>query len=92
MKIGVSSCLAGNMCRYDGDTSEYKFIVDVLKNDFEIITYCPEEDVFGTPRESIALRQVNNDIKVITNFTKVDVTDKLKNSISNIFTRWKKNR
>ncbi|MEA3384200.1 MAG: DUF523 and DUF1722 domain-containing protein [Campylobacterota bacterium] len=84
MKLGVSSCLLGNMCRYDGATSRDRFVVDVLKNYFELVPYCPEEDIFGTPRESIALRQIDNEVKVITNFTKIDVTNKLKKSSSNI--------
>ena len=87
MKIGVSSCLLGNMCRYDGATSTDKFVVDILKNYFDIVAYCPEEDLFGTPRESIALREIDGQTRVITNFTKVDVTDKLKNSTSNIIKR-----
>ncbi len=84
MKIGVSSCLLGNMCRYDGATSTDRFVVDILKNYFEIVAYCPEEDVFGTPRESISLRDIDGQTRVITNFTKIDVTDRLKSSSSNI--------
>lgn len=89
MKIGVSSCLLGNMCRYDGATSTDRFIVDVLKNYFEIVVYCPEEDVFGTPRESIALREINAETRVITNFSKMDVTEKLESSSKNIINRMK---
>jgi len=89
MKIGVSSCLLGNMCRYDGATSTDKFVVNILKNYFEIVAYCPEEEVFGTPRESIALRQIDGQTKVITNFTKVDVTNKLQSSSSNIINKMK---
>ncbi len=89
MKIGVSSCLLGNMCRYDGATSTDRFIVDTLKNYFEIVAYCPEEDVFGTPRESIALRQIGGETRVITNFTKMDVTDALQSSSKNIIATMK---
>ena len=31
MKIGVSSCLLGNMCRYDGAHSKDQFIVKTLQ-------------------------------------------------------------
>ncbi|MEA2050957.1 MAG: DUF523 and DUF1722 domain-containing protein [Campylobacterota bacterium] len=89
MKIGVSSCLLGNMCRYDGAGSKDRFVVDVLKKYFEIVSCCPEADVFGTPRESIALRQIDGQTRVITNFTKVDVTDKLQGSSSNIIKHMK---
>lgn len=84
LKIGVSSCLMGNMCRYDGATSTNRFVVDILKNYFDLVPYCPEEDAFGTPRESIALRDIDGETRVITNFTKLDVTQKLEDSSSNI--------
>jgi len=89
LKIGVSSCLIGNMCRYDGATSTDRFVVDILKNYFDLVSYCPEEDAFGTPRESIALRDIDGKTRVITNFTKVDVTQKLENSSSDIIKKMK---
>lgn len=80
MNIGVSSCLFGNKCRYDGSASTDKFIVDELLNYFNIIPYCPEEKIFGTPRDTIRLVENDSgDIKVMTNTTKADVTDELQN-------------
>ena len=31
MKLGVSSCLIGTKCRYDGVGASDKFIVDILQ-------------------------------------------------------------
>ncbi|MEA3314322.1 MAG: DUF523 and DUF1722 domain-containing protein [Campylobacterota bacterium] len=84
MNLGVSSCLLGYMCRYDGATSKDRYIMDELSKYFNLIPYCPEEDVFGTPRESISLKEFDDKIKVFTNFTKIDVTQKLQNSVDNI--------
>jgi len=84
MKIGVSSCLLGNMCRYDGAGSKDKYIMNILGNYFELVSYCPEADVFGTPRESISLKEFDDGIKVFTNFTKEDVTEKLESSVENL--------
>lgn len=77
MKLGVSSCLLGNNCRYDGAGSKDGFIVKKLSQYFELVPYCPEEIVFGTPRESIRLVDVEGEVRVISNKTYQDVTDKL---------------
>jgi len=77
MKIGVSSCLLGNQCRYDGAGSRDSFVVDVLEKYFEIVPYCPEEMIFGTPRESIRLVDVDGEVRVISNKLQKDVTEKL---------------
>jgi len=77
MKIGVSSCLLGNMCRYDGAHSKDQFIVKTLQNYFEFVPYCPEKIIFSTPREAIRLVQSGEDIKVVTSNTNKDVTKEL---------------
>ena len=56
MKLGVSSCLIGTKCRYDGAGANDKFIVDILQKYFETVPYCPETIIWGSPRE--AIRQV----------------------------------
>lgn len=79
MKLGVSACLLGTLCRYDGAHAKDEFIVKTLQNYFEFVPYCPENMIFSTPRETIRLVQVDKDIKVITNSTKKDVTEELSN-------------
>lgn len=77
MKIGVSSCLLGNQCRYDGAGNKFEFVVNELSKYFELVPYCPEEIVFGTPRESIRLVDVDGEIRVISNKIQKDVTKEL---------------
>jgi len=84
MKIGVSACLLGNMCRYDGAGAKDRFVVDILSNYFELIGYCPEEPVFGTPRDTIRLVEINEEVRVQIGKSAEDVTDELQNS-SNLF-------
>lgn len=51
MKIGVSACLLGENCKYNGGNNYNKKLVDFVK-DHEVIAICPE--VFGglpTPRK-----------------------------------------
>lgn len=77
MKLGISTCLLGENCRYDGSGCKDPFIADTLSRYFTFVSYCPESLIFGSPRESIRLVEQNNTIKVITNKTKKDVTNEL---------------
>ncbi|XPV69459.1 MAG: YbgA family protein [Halarcobacter sp.] len=77
MKIGVSACLLGNMCRYDGAHSKDDFIANILKNYFEFVPYCPEKMVFTTPREAIRLVEKDSKIEVVTSNTNKVVTKEL---------------
>ncbi|CAA6807811.1 MAG: COG1683: Uncharacterized conserved protein / FIG143828: Hypothetical protein YbgA [uncultured Sulfurovum sp.] len=82
MKIGVSECLLGTQCRYDGTGAKDKYVVNVLQKYFELEAYCPEKIIFGTPRETIRQVEVNNTIEIHTHQTKKNVTPELE-KISN---------
>ena len=80
MKLGVSACLIGTKCRYDGIGANDKFIIDVLQKYFDTVPYCPETIIWGSPRE--AIRQVQNEdgeLRIVTSTKKnpVDVTKQL---------------
>ena len=77
MKLGISSCLLGTNCRYDGGHSRDRFITDMLADYFEFVPYCPEKMVFTTPREAIRLVKIDDEIKVRTSTGNIDVTKKL---------------
>jgi uncharacterized protein YbbK (DUF523 family) len=74
-KVLVSACLLGEYCRYDGATKEDNAVINAFEGD-EIIPFCPEAPVLGTPRERISVIKRDNDYKVIgdeseENFTKL---------------------
>jgi uncharacterized protein YbbK (DUF523 family) len=70
-KVLVSACLLGINCRYDGKNKKNEKLLEELKN-YEIVPICPEvEGGLPTPREP-ATREGD---KVITNFTRRDVTE-----------------
>jgi uncharacterized protein YbgA (DUF1722 family)/uncharacterized protein YbbK (DUF523 family) len=77
MKIGVSSCLLGQMCRYNGGHAKDDFVMDMIDKYFDIVPYCPEAIVFGTPREAIRLFEEDEKIKVVTSNGNKDVTKEL---------------
>ncbi len=80
MKIGVSACLLGNRCRYDGSGSKDAFVVDELSKYFELKAYCPEEKIFGTPRDTIRLVEVEDETRVHIGKSGKDVTRELLDS------------
>jgi len=81
-KVIISACLLGEYCRYDGKTKEVNAVVTAFK-DYEIIPFCPEAPLFGTPRERISVVEVDGKNRIITDETRVDVTLRLENEIEN---------
>ena len=81
MKLGVSACLIGTQCRYDGIGANDKFVIDVLQKYFQTVPYCPETIIWGSPRE--AIRQTlseTGELKILTSTkTPKDVTIELDN-------------
>jgi len=55
-KVAVSACLLGRNCRYDGGNKFDEELVGMLEG-CEIIPFCPEEAILGSPRETIDLVQ-----------------------------------
>ncbi len=72
-KALVSACLLGERVRYDGAAKEN---IDVIKalEEYEIIPFCPESPLFGTPREKISLHVKGDTVAVISDETQKDVT------------------
>jgi uncharacterized protein YbgA (DUF1722 family)/uncharacterized protein YbbK (DUF523 family) len=75
--LGVSECLLGVKCRYDGGHSKESFISDTLSRYFTFKMYCPEKMIFPTPREAIRLVQIQENIRVFTSNTNEDVTQRI---------------
>lgn len=56
MKIGVSACLLGDQCNFNGKDLLSNF-VNGLKQvpQIEFIQFCPEDVVFGSPRANLRI-------------------------------------
>jgi len=80
-KVIVSACLLGHLCRYDGKTKKTTEVVEAFKN-YEIIPFCPEAPIFGTPRERISVVNVDGKNRIITDETNRDVTQVLEDEIN----------
>jgi uncharacterized protein YbbK (DUF523 family) len=79
-KVIISACLLGELCRYDGKKKEIPELQEFFI-EYEIIPFCPEAPLFGTPRERISVVQVGDEQRVITDITQVDVSQKLHDEI-----------
>ena len=75
LRIGVSSCLLGNEVRFDGGHKRNEFVVDVFGKFVEFVPVCPEMEIgMGAPRESIALRKVAGEVRLLGNKSGADFT------------------
>jgi len=80
-KVIISACLLGHTCRYDGKTKKTTEVVDAFKG-CEIIPFCPEAPLFGTPRERISVINVDGNHRIITDESNKDVTKLLEDEIN----------
>lgn len=66
IKLGVSSCLLGDLVRYDGGHKKNDYIVEELTHYFEFQSFCPEMAIgLGVPREPIRIVNVQGQEEVI---------------------------
>ena len=80
-KVIISACLLGEYCRYDGKTKKVNEVVEAFK-DYDIIPFCPEAPLFGTPRERINVVEIDGGNRIITEENLVDVTELLEEEIN----------
>lgn len=78
LKIAVSDCLRGTECRYNGGHAQDDFVNHQLAKYADFYPFCPEAAVIGTPRETIRLVGINNEVRVIGPKTGTDYTESLK--------------
>lgn len=64
-RIGVSTCLIGQLVRYDGGHKLDRWIAGPLSEHADLVDVCPEVEIgLGTPREPIRLARVNGEIRL----------------------------
>jgi uncharacterized protein YbbK (DUF523 family) len=77
VKVAISACLLGEVCRYDGCGKANLHLIEQYRG-WEIIPFCPEAPGLGTPRERISVIASNGERRVIGDESGRDVTDILK--------------
>lgn len=83
-KIAISACLLGETCRYDGSDNKNEVLLEKLK-DAQLISFCPEDFAFGTPRPTMDLVKTANGQKAISNETGKDLSYPVKQYAKTFF-------
>lgn len=78
--VGISSCLLGNLVRYDGAHKYHSYIERTLGQYFHFKPFCPEVEAgLGIPRPAVQLREIGQHIRVVgVKDHNLDVTEPLK--------------
>ena len=82
--VGVSACLLGLNCRYDGKNKRDENLLKKLKCS-EVVPFCPEVNILGSPRETIDLFLIDNEILAIGSDSKRDFTKLLENEAKRFY-------
>ena len=76
VRVGISSCLLGEAVRFDGGHKRDPFLTETFGRFVEWVPVCPEVECgLGTPRESMRLVRVGDDIRLLTVKTGIDRTE-----------------
>ena len=74
-RIGISRCLLGDEVRFDGGHKRDSFLTSTFGRFVEWVPVCPEVECgFGTPREAMRLVRVEQEVRLLTTRTGVDLT------------------
>jgi uncharacterized protein YbbK (DUF523 family) len=71
-KVALSACLLGCSCRYDGSHNRNETLLALLE-ECDIVSFCPEEYCFGTPRPTMDLIQ-KEQVVAVSNETHEDIS------------------
>ena len=78
VKIGISACLLGVNCRYDGCAKPCPMIYELLKDKVQFIPVCPEYNAgLGVPRPPMHLEASPRGVRAKVTETGEDRTDVL---------------
>jgi uncharacterized protein YbbK (DUF523 family) len=76
IRIGISACLLGEKVRYDGGHKRDNYLVETFGRYVEWVRVCPEVEMgLGTPRDTLRLVRIGNDVHMIMPKTGADHTE-----------------
>lgn len=79
IRIGISACLLGQRVRYDGGHKHDRFLTDTLGRYFQWVPVCPEVELgLGTPRPTIQLLQLGEDVRLRYTKSQEDLTNSMR--------------
>jgi uncharacterized protein YbgA (DUF1722 family)/uncharacterized protein YbbK (DUF523 family) len=79
IRIGISSCLLGENVRYDGGHKRDAYLVETFGPFIEWVPVCPEVEMgLGTPRETLRLVRIGEEVRMVMPKTGADHTDAMR--------------
>ncbi|MDP3480602.1 MAG: DUF523 domain-containing protein [Desulfoprunum sp.] len=79
IRLGISSCLLGNLVRYDGGHQHDRYLTDILGPYVEYIAVCPEVECgLGIPREALHLVGDPEAPRLVTTKSAIDHTERMR--------------
>src|SRR5512137_2574118 len=76
IRIGISSCLLGEMVRYDGGHQLDRYLRDTLGTYFDYVPVCPEVELgLPTPRETLRLIDSDAGPRLVFSRSGEDITE-----------------
>ena len=72
-KVAISACLLGEKCRYDASHNRNEALLRLLDG-AKVISFCPEDHAFGTPRPTMDLIETKEGHKAISNESGEDLS------------------
>ncbi|MDR8411669.1 DUF523 and DUF1722 domain-containing protein [Nonomuraea sp. 3-1Str] len=77
-RVAVSSCLIGELVRFNGGHSRDRFLAGPLDPYVDWVPVCPEMEVgLGTPRETLRLERSPDGPRLMTRRTRADLTGRM---------------
>ena len=87
MKILISACVFGKNVRWNGSNKNSEKIKKWARdNEIELVPVCPEDELFGTPRSTIKLIQIENEI--CAKMAGKDITGELDEKTKQLYERF----
>ncbi|MBW2520511.1 MAG: DUF523 domain-containing protein, partial [Deltaproteobacteria bacterium] len=78
IRLGISSCLLGEMVRYDGGHQLDRYLRDTLGDYVEWVPVCPEVEVgLPTPRETLRLVDKEDGPHLVFSKSGEDITERM---------------
>ena len=79
LRIGISACLLGEKVRYDGGHKRDNYLVETFGRYVEWVPVCPEVEMgLSTPRETLRLVRIGNDVHMVMPKTGADHTEAMR--------------
>jgi len=83
-KVALSACLLGCNCRYDASHNLNKQLLELLSS-YEIVSFCPEDYAFGSPRPTMDLIENEKKILAFSNENSENLSDPILEYAKNFF-------